>query len=223
MATLEKVMLRQIPRDAIRVEDIGGGDPIDLQFDAVISEQHGQRLTVTDNPIETGVNISDHCFVEGVQIQLVASVSDIRMPNAPNYYASTRGRSNYAYQVLADLQNQLSENLLSPFAVITSVKTYTNMVMTEISMSRDKTTARLGRFTMSFRQIITVDTNTASYVSEPGPKRRSSAPPKDGGKDQAPDPNADQQKAIEKSAADVIFSKGKDALSGIGKLMSGKP
>src|SRR4051812_48023852 len=152
MASFDTVTLRQQTR----------GSVAGLQFDAVISETHSQRLQVTENPVETGVSISDHCFVEASELQLVASVADIKMQNPAGGYDSSIGRSNYAYQKLADLERQLAQNELQPFDIVTSVKVYRRMVMTEIQMSRDKTTPLLGRFQMSFKQIITVNTQIAS-------------------------------------------------------------
>ncbi len=186
MATLDTVTLRQRSR----------GSVAGLQFDAVISEQHSQRLQVTENPIETGVSIADHCFVEGAELQLVASVADLKMLNAAGGYESSIGRSNYAYQKLADLERQLAMNELQPFEIVTSVKVYRRMVMTEIQMMRDKTTPLLGRFQMSFKQIITVDTQRARYTPLPGKTARAAAPKKEAGTQQPKPPTDQQEKAV---------------------------
>ncbi len=199
MADTQTVTLQQKPRDAIRLPQSDGSFS-DFTFDAVISEQHSQRLQVTENPIETGVNVADHCFVDAQELQLVASVSDVKMPNAASGYDSAAGRSNYAYQKLANLQNQLAQNQLQPFVIRTSVKTYKNMVMTEIQMMRDKTTPRLGRFQMSFKQVIIVDTQRASYAM-PGPTKRSAQPKKDAGAQQPKSATDQQQKAVNRDSA----------------------
>jgi Dit-like tail protein len=170
------------------------------QFDAVLKEEHGQKLTVTKNPIETGVSISDHCYIDGSMLTLVGSVADIRMANAPDMYDPSIGRSNDAYQQLCDLENQLATKQLEPFEIVTSVKVYTNMVMTEIKMERDKTTSLLGRFEMSFEQIVTVDSQITTYQAV-GAVGRSVAPKKNSGKVQAPAPANDQAKAAQAAAA----------------------
>ncbi len=186
MAQLESITMRQNTRDAIVLSD-NEGDVVDvLQFDAVLVEQHSQTLQVTENPIETGVNISDHCYLSGATLTLVASVADIKMPNAVPGYESPAGRSNYAYQRLVQLERDMAQNKLTPFLIVTSVQTYPNMVMTEISMTRDKNTPQLGRFSMSFREIITVDTQVVTYIAEKGPPRRTASATKDRGKVQPP-------------------------------------
>jgi hypothetical protein len=170
------------------------------QFDAVLKEEHGQKLTVTKNPIETGVSISDHCYIDGSMLTLVGSVADIRMANAPDMYDPSIGRSNDAYQQLCDLENQLATKQLEPFEIVTSVKVYTNMVMTEIKMERDKTTSLLGRFEMSFEQIVTVDSQITTYQAI-GAVGRSVAPKKNSGKQQAAAPKPDEAKAAQAAAA----------------------
>ena len=187
MALTDTVTMRQNTRATLDAQGLG------LQFDAVISEQHGQRLQVTENPAEKGINISDHCYVEGATLSLVASVADVRMPNAASGYDSPSGRSNYAYQRLADIENRLAKNELQPFEIITSVKTYSDMVMTEITVQRDKTTPLLGRFNMSFRQIVIVDTQLTTYVPLAGPPRRSGSPTKNSGQQQAAPPTEQQE------------------------------
>jgi hypothetical protein len=197
MALTETVTMRQNTRATLDAQGLG------LQFDAVISEQHGQRLQVTENPTEKGVNISDHCYVEGATLSLVASVADVRMPNAADGYDSPSGRSNYAYQRLADLENRLAENKLQPFEIVTSMKTYSDMVMTEIAVMRDKTSPLLGRFNMNFRQIVIVDTQTSTYVPVAGPPRRSASPTKNSGQQQPSDPTEQQAANSAKTKSDL--------------------
>ena len=198
MAEPQTVTMRQIPRLTLDPGHLG------LQFDAVMQETHGQRLQVTENPVETGVSISDHCYVEGATLSLVASIADIRMPNAASGYDSPSGRSNYGYQRLCEIERQLAENKLQPFEIITSVKTYNHMVLTEISMTRDKTTPQLGRFNMNFREVITVSTQRTRYVRvEPGRTHRAASPTKDGGSQQPGQPT-DQEAAVGKREGSVL-------------------
>jgi hypothetical protein len=190
MATMETVTMRQNTRATLDAQGLA------LQFDAVISETHGLRLTVTENPVESGVNIADHCYVEGATLALVGSIADVKMPNAAGGYESPSGRSNYGYQRLCDIERRLASNELQPFEIITSVKTYSDMVMTEISMARDRTTPFLGRFTMSFREIVIVNLQEVTGVPEVGRPRRSATPTKNSGQQQAPAPSDQQEQAV---------------------------
>jgi hypothetical protein len=176
-------------------------DASPLQFDVVIQEQHGQKLQVTENPIETGVSIADHCFLEGASLSLIGSIADIKMPNAAGGYDNcTRGRSNFGYQRLCDLERGLAKNTLQPFEIVTSVQTYTNMVMTDISMTRDRNSAFLGRFTMSFREIIVVETVITTFPAREGPPRRSASPTVQQANQQGKTPTDQQEKAVRRSA-----------------------
>lgn len=219
MAVTDTITMRPRTRDALVIPSF---DYVDyMQFDAVISEQHGQKLTVTENPTELGVNISDHCYVEPSDLQLVGSIADIRMPNAVDGYDSSIGRSNSAYQQLCTLQEQLATNMLQPFDIITSVKTYNNMVMTEIEMSRDKTTPLLGRFTMTFKQVITVNTQTTQYAAI-GSTGRSAAPKQNNGNQQGKAPNADETNAATKQSLIITGAKlGKNLVNKVKNYLSG--
>ena len=219
MAVTDTITMRPRSRDALVIPSF---DYVDyMQFDAVISEQHGQKLTVTDNPTELGVNISDHCYVEPSDLQLVGSIADVRMPNSVDGYDSSIGRSNSAYQQLCTLQEQLATNMLQPFDIITSVKTYNNMVMTEIQMSRDKNTPLLGRFTMTFKQVITVDTQVTQYTAV-GSTGRSAAPKQNSGNQQAKTPNKDEANAATKQSLIVSGAKlGKNLVDKAQKFLGG--
>ena len=106
MADSQTITMRQRVRDTLVLPSTAQGY---LQFDAVISEEHGQKLTVTENPTELGVNISDHCYVDEATLTIVGSVADVAMPNAAAGYASEIGRSNSAYLAnFAALENLLA-------------------------------------------------------------------------------------------------------------------
>jgi hypothetical protein len=202
MADRERVTIRQ---------DINDAYP--LQFDAVITETHTQRLTVTENPIETGVSIADHCYLEPAQLSIVGSVADVKMPSAASGYDNlAMGRSNFAWLRLVELERQLALNEMQPFEIITSVKTYTNMVMTDITMARDRTSTLIGRFTMSFREIITVQLLTVPYTKfRQGGTRRAAAPKVDNGNQQPEKPDEQQTKELNRSVA----------WAGAGKMITG--
>ena len=203
MATNDTITMRPRSRDALVIPILG--QQTYMQFDAVISEEHGQKLTVTENPTELGTKINDHCYVDAAELSLTGSVSDIKMPNAVEGYDAAIGRSNSAYQQLVALEAQLSTNDLQPFDIITSVKTYSSMVLTEISMKRDNKSPLLGRFEMKFRQIITVETQVTTYKAL-GKTGRSAAKKQDNGKQQGPAPTPAQAAAVNQSAGKTIFT-----------------
>jgi hypothetical protein len=143
--------------------NIGG-----LTFDAVISEQHVSQLQVTENPIETGVSIADHCFMMPQKVTISAVVSDIKMPSASTLYdGSPSGRVRQAFQMLQDKQSSLAANpsLKDAFTVVTGLKTYQHMVITSLSATQDAETSSLLAFTAELSEILMVSTATAAYTA----------------------------------------------------------
>lgn len=53
-------------------------------FDAVLSADHDQQAQITEEPVQTGANISDHAFIKPARITL-----DIGMSDAMQSYASS--------------------------------------------------------------------------------------------------------------------------------------
>jgi len=159
-----------------------------LTFDAVISESHVSELQVTENPIETGVAIADHCFMRPLRVTINAVVSDLKLPSASNIYdGSPSGRVRRAYEMLQQLQTDLAGNVSQPFSVATGLRTYDNMVVVSLSATQDVTTARLLAFTAELVQVITVSTAYAAYTPpKPMPRKptHQAAKPKEQGKQQ---------------------------------------
>jgi hypothetical protein len=142
-----------------------------LTFDAVISEAHVSELQVTENPIESGVSISDHCFMRPLKVTIQAAVSDIKMPSASTLYdGSPSGRVRQAFAMLQDKQSSLASNpnIIDAFTVVTGLKTYYHMVVTSLTATQDAQTSSLLAFTAELSEIITVKTAAAAYT-EPKP------------------------------------------------------
>lgn len=174
--------------------NIGG-----LTFDAVISESHVSELVVTENPIETGVNIADHCFMRPLRVIINAVVSDIKMPSASNQYdGSPSGRVRTAFQMLQQQQIDLSENTIQPFLVYTGLKVYDNMVCTLLSATQDVGTASLLAFTAELTQVKMLSTAYTTYerLPTPAPKKpaRQANPPQNNGPQQPQTPETQAPK-----------------------------
>lgn len=151
-----------------------------LVFDAVFEETHESELEVTDNPVETGVVVSDHAFMKPLKVTLSAGVSDTPLKywqsaggtgqdawtkqDGDDPFASDSGRVRRAYELLTELQA-----LAEPFDVQTGLKLYSNMVCTSIRTSQDKETAGALLFTATLREVIIVKTKTVKYEGNPKP------------------------------------------------------
>lgn len=136
-----------------------------LTFDAVISEAHTSEMEVTENPIETGVSIADHCYMKPLKVTIQAAVSELKMPSAPSLYdGSPSGRVRQAYQMLQQLQLDCTTNALQPFSVATGLVLYQNMVCTSLSATQDAASASLLSFTAELTQVTVLTTQTVGYT-----------------------------------------------------------
>ena len=167
-----------------------------LVFDAVFEETHESELEVTDNPVETGVVVSDHVFMKPLKVTLSAGVSDTPLKywqsaggtgqdawtkqDGDDPFASDSGRVRRAYELLTELQA-----LAEPFDVQTGLKLYSNMVCTSIRTSQDKETAGALLFTATLREVIIVYTQVVSYPPrKAGATKRQAGAKKDKGEQQ---------------------------------------
>jgi hypothetical protein len=152
-----------------------------LVFDAVFEETHEAELEVTDNPVETGVVVSDHAFMKPLKVTLSAGVTDTPLAVLSNDpFASDSGRSKRAYELLSELQR-----LAEPFDLQTGLKLYQNMICTSIRTSQDKDSDGALLFTASIREVIIVYTQVVQYPPrKKGATKRQAGAKKDKGEQQ---------------------------------------
>lgn len=192
-------MAEQINQQPVAVIRSMGG----LVFDAVFEETHESELEVTDNPVETGVVVSDHAYMKPVRISLSAGVSDTPLAAAANDpFASDAGRSRRAFELLADLQKQAE-----PFDLQTGLRLYKNMICTSIRTSQDKDSSGALLFTADLREVLVVNTEMVKYEINPapGPTARQAGPIKHKGEQQGKEvTNEAQKKKLRESALHAI-------------------
>lgn len=133
-----------------------------LQFDATIRESATFRLNVTKNPVETGVTIADHAFMEPISLEIEACVSDFMLHPVGDAdvddFASPTSRAAKALQVLQDWQTTAE-----PATIQTGLRSFQNMVMETFNYSQDAANAGWLNFTATLTEVITVSTRTVVY------------------------------------------------------------
>lgn len=167
-----------------------------LVFDAVFDETHESDLEVTDNPVETGVVVSDHAYMKPLKVTLLAGVSDIVLDDAvtSDPFASDSGRSKRAFELLCDLQKKAE-----PFDVQTGLKLYTNMICTSIRTSQDKETAGVLVFNAELREVLIVNTQAVKYPPrKAGATKRQAGPKKDKGEQQGKEVTSNKSSLLSK-------------------------
>lgn len=176
-----------------------------LVFDAVFEETHEADLEVTDNPVETGVVVSDHAFMKPLRVKISAGVSDTPLAVVTDDpFASDAGRSRRAFEMLTEVQKRAE-----PFDLQTGLKLYENMVCTSIRTSQDKDSAGALLFTAELREVIIVYTQVVTYPPrKPGATKRQAGPKKDKGEQQGKEvTNPAEKKSLIKKGADALWGK----------------
>jgi hypothetical protein len=181
-----------------------------IVFDAVFEESHEANLEVTDNPVETGVTVSDHAFMKPLVVTISGGVSDTPLRRVSNdRYSPMKeseaelirqmlpdaflydSRSKRAFQVIQELQASAQ-----PFDLQTGLRFYRNMVCTSIRASQDKDTASVLIFEAVFREVIIVNVQTVKYKLEKGTSQsRQAGQKKDRGEQQGTEVTDQKKKA----------------------------
>ncbi|MFV0241380.1 MAG: phage baseplate protein [Lacrimispora sphenoides] len=128
-----------------------------LVFDAILKTDHNSKVTATSHPIESGASISDHAFVEPVEISIELAVSDSER-NRGTF--GSGNRSVKAFQELTKLQR--SRKLIT---VVTRFKTYSNMLIMSVSTPDDYITMNAFRAMVILKEIPVVSTHTVSITA----------------------------------------------------------
>jgi hypothetical protein len=178
-------------------DDVGVNEVV--TFDSVISEAHEFEIAIVDDPVETGVSLSDHAYAKPRELQMEVAVSDTPLlrddagtPSARlattwvNGGSSTTRRSVVAWEYIVRKAGEFAI-----FDVQTGLELYRNIMFKKGSARTEKDTAGCLRATIGLKQVTFASTRTATYPPR-GPKKtkRAAAPKVDEGKKEAD--NAEQ-------------------------------
>lgn len=187
-------------------KNAAGEDEVAI-FDSTISEEHTFEIAIPDDPVETGVSLSDHAYAKPRQLRMEVAVSDapLQERGVPIYDGNgtpsvqlarlwTNGgdtrRSVFAWKYIVDKANQFSI-----FDVQTGLELYQNMMFVKGSASVTRDTAGCLRASLEMKQILIASTRETLYPPR-GPKKtkRAAAPKIDDGKKQAEEADAGKKK-----------------------------
>ena len=131
-------------------------------FDAVKRARHTQQLQITEHPIQTGANISDHAYLLPFRLTLEIGISDAMDSFSPGMWVGSTSKSVSAYQTLLQLQ------AARVFLVLTTrLATYQNMMIEDISPDEDSTTVASLRATITFKQVFTATVSQQTISARP--------------------------------------------------------
>lgn len=132
-----------------------------VPIDVVISESHESQLEITDNPVEKGADISDHAWIKPKTLTL-------------NFIAGSKPNS-LAGAALAFQALRLMQETCQPFAVVSGLGVYKDMLIKSLSAER---TSRFGQVlygTVELKQVIITSTQSTSGDGGAGGKNAKDA------------------------------------------------
>lgn len=175
--SVQRVWIIPKGNEGAGVEDTIGTEI--FAFDTIVREGHTSELEVTENPVETGVVVSDHAFMKPARLEIEGAVGDVWLYGQDeignpidDVFASSVSRSAVAFQKLLGLQR--SAEL---FSVQTGLKLYPNMIVASLSADQDAETAAILLFRASLREVIRVSTRKVTF-----PPRKPQKPHRQGSK-----------------------------------------
>lgn len=139
-----------------------------LVIDATVIQDHIGSAEITKNPVEEGAQITDHVQTNPNQLLIEGIISDtpIGFPilqnvlNIVNTVTTLFGQSSRSidgFNKLVDLKDKRE-----PFTVITTLKKYDNMIITEIRVTRSNETGNAIEFKATMEQIRIVSSKTTT-------------------------------------------------------------
>lgn len=163
-------------------------------IDASLTESHEFASEVTQYPVERGGAIADNIRPKPITVAIEGIVSDtpIGAITAKRHVGQDAdGKNAPSSEALAVLEAiRLARE---PVTIVTTLRTFDDMVMTSLTVPRDAATGAALRFSATFQQIIFVINNRSTVqITQPKPKPKrtatpSAAPKQDKGNVQKPD------------------------------------
>lgn len=141
-----------------------------IVMDATLSENHGFAAEVTDFPVEEGSDKTDNVRPKPIVLRIDAFVSDFPLQSNITQQLAAGAFSQRPTAELRRSQNVLDtlirlKDAGDTMTVTTGIRTYKNMVISNIDVNRDKNIAQGIRMNISMREIQVVQTQTVQIVA----------------------------------------------------------
>lgn len=186
-----------------------------IKLDAVLYELHNTSVRITRNPIENGVEITDHAVIEPKIVQIVAEISDTPLgtaafgqiiDNITGLFGSSTSenltRSQAAYRALVQLQEQRE-----PITIQTKLQNYQNMMITRLSTPQDKDSSRAATITIICEEVIITESQIVALTPEQledGRVQQQAQSPSNRGRQNPITPKEATRKSVLKTLYDLV-------------------
>jgi len=146
-----------------------------LQVDATPRESHGFHSTVTDHPVEEGVNFSDHsrpepdtlildCLITNTPLDSTSSVQQGTQSVPPGASAGSTQPQEASRDQQAYFKLKALRDVGTLITVATALRSYTSMVITDVSVARTSRNFNALEFTVSFKFVRVVQNKLTQLV-----------------------------------------------------------
>jgi hypothetical protein len=154
-----------------------------LTLDVTIQETHTANAEITEHPVEQGADITDHVRPKPVELRMEGIITDTPIDDSliASVTRSVPGlglgvatygvvKSLLAGASLArsafDRLRQFRDNG-TPVGIFTPYRSYSNMVMDSLVVTRDKDTGEALHFVATFREVLFVTSGVATITLPP--------------------------------------------------------
>lgn len=134
-------------------------------FDAYFNINHESTLSITEHPVQTGANISDHAFMQPNVLSFEVGMSDVMQDVSDGKYqtfSNDATRSINAYKILRQLQSDRV-----PINVYTKLWNYTNMLIETLSAPDSNQTAYALKASVTLKELLVATVTTVKISERP--------------------------------------------------------
>lgn len=134
-------------------------------FDAYFNINHESTLSITEHPVQSGANISDHAFMQPNTLSFEVGMSDVMTDVLNSNYVSFSSdttRSINSYKILRKLQFDRV-----PINVYTKLWNYTNMIIETISAPDTNETAYALKASVTLKELLVATVTTVKISERP--------------------------------------------------------
>lgn len=154
----------------------------DVAIDCTVTETHTATATVTEHPVESGANITDHIRPDPVQLSITGIVSDTPIGSKQIQRAIEAGGTKVQITERETPANAAGFGRAAwakldairiagkPVKVVTRDKTYESMALVSLSVPKESKTGGALNFTAQFKQVRIVYNRTTRVVVAKAPK-----------------------------------------------------
>ena len=115
-----------------------------LDFDATTQESHNHKVNWTSHPVESGIDVTDNAVIQPDELTLNCVISNTPL----GLSLPIPDKALSGYETLLRLKD--SKRLVT---VVTGLRVYTNMGITNVSVPRAQGDGQKLRFTVNFKEI----------------------------------------------------------------------